>query len=73
MHLEHTCGEETMIDFAGKKLHYVDPDTNEIIECNVFVAVLPYSGLIFCKAVHTQNTFDFVDCLNAMLIYYGGV
>ncbi len=72
MHLEHTCGEEIMIDFAGKKLSYVDVTTGELIECVVFVAVLPFCGLIFCKAVHTQNTFDFIDCINSMLQFYGG-
>ena len=72
MHLEHTCGEETMIDFAGKKLGYVDVHTGELFECNIFIGVLPYSGLIFCKAVHTQNTYDFIDCINAMLKFYGG-
>lgn len=72
MHLEHTCGEETMVDFAGKKLSYVDTGSGELIECNVFIGVLPYSGLIFCKVVHTQNTFDFIDCINAMLKFYGG-
>ena len=28
--------------------------------------------MIYCRAVHTQNTFDFVDCINGMLCYYGG-
>lgn len=73
MHLDHTAGESTMIDFAGKKLSYVDPTSGEVIKCNVFVSVLPYSGLIYCRAVRTQNTFDFIDCLNGMLKYYGGV
>jgi transposase len=73
MHLEHKVAETMMIDFAGKKLSYVDTDSGEIIECQVFVAVLPHSGLIFCKAVHSQNTHDFVECINEMLKFYGGV
>lgn len=72
MHLEHTCGAETMIDFAGKKLGYLDVHSRELIACNVFISVLPCSGLIFCKAVHTQNTYDFIDCINEMLTFYGG-
>jgi transposase len=62
-----------MVDFAGKKQHYVDVYTGERIECQVFVAILPFSGLIFCKAIHTQQTADFIDCINAMLRYYAGV
>lgn len=73
MHLEHRAGETIMIDFAGKKLCYTDPHSGEIIACQVFVSVLPHSGLIFSKAVHTQNTSDFVGCINEMLRYYGGV
>ena len=73
MHLEYEAGDMIMIDFAGKKLCYVHPDTAEIIEVQVFIAVLPYSGLIFCKAVHTQRTADFVSCINAMLKFYGAV
>lgn len=71
MHLEHTAGESMMIDFAGKKLFFVDSTSVEQISCQVFVAFLPYSGLIYCRAVATQNTFDFFDCINGMLRYYG--
>lgn len=73
MHLQYEAGDMIMIDFAGKKLQYVDKDTGEVIECEVFVAVLPYSGLIFCKAVHSQKTADFITCINAMLKYYSAV
>lgn len=73
MHLEYQAGDIIMIDFAGKPLQYVDIHTGECIECQVFVAILPFSGLIFCKAVHSQRSEDFNTCINAMLKYYGGV
>jgi transposase len=73
MHLEYEAGDMIMMDFAGKKLSYVYPDTAEMIEVQVFIAVLPYSGLIFCKAVHSQKTADFVSCINMMLKFYGAV
>ena len=73
MHMEYQPGDIIMIDFAGKKQHYVDVQTGERIECQVFVAILPYSGLIFCKAVHSQASEDFATCINAMLRYYAGV
>lgn len=72
MHLAHKAGETIMIDFAGKKLSYTDPLTGEIIPCQVFVSVLPFSGLLFLCAVHTQTTQDFTHCINEMLYYYGG-
>lgn len=73
MHLEYKCGDMAMIDFAGKKMHFIDEQTAEMIACEVFVAVLPYSGLIFCKAVLSQQTADFTYCINSMLRFYEGV
>ncbi len=43
MVLQHEPGEKLFVDFAGKKLSYVDIETGEIIECLVFVVCLPYS------------------------------
>jgi hypothetical protein len=62
-----------MVDFAGKKRHYTDQATGERVDCEVFVAILPFSGLIFCLAVASQRTADFTRCINAMLRYYAGV
>lgn len=73
MHLEYECGDIIMIDFAGKKQYYTDADTGEQIACEVFVAILPYSGLIFCTAVRSQQTADFTHSINTMLKFYGGV
>lgn len=72
MHLEYTAGDMIMVDFAGKKQYYTDPDNGELIACEVFVAVLPFSGLIFCKAVRSQKSADFASCINDMLRFYGG-
>ena len=73
MHLEYQPADMIMVDFAGKKQRYVDVYSGEVIECQVFVSILPYSGLIFCKAVHSQQTADFTECINSMLKYYAGV
>src|SRR3954447_13343370 len=73
MHLEYQAGDVIMIDFAGKKLSYIHPDTAEVISCETFISILPYSGLIFCLPVHTQRTADFVSCINSMLKFYAAV
>jgi transposase len=73
MHLQYNPADMMMIDFAGKKQYYVDISTGERMECEVFVAILPFSGLIFCEAVLSQKTHDFATCINAMLRFYGGV
>ena len=73
MHLEFKAAEMMMVDFAGKKQCYVDTSTGERIDCEVFVAILPFSGLIFCEAVLSQKTYDFATCINNMLLFYKGV
>ena len=72
-HWEYTPGEFTQADFAGKKLSYLDKLTNEVVWCHIFIAILPFSGLIFCKAVASQKMSDFVHCINEMIKYIGGV
>ncbi|MEO5674008.1 MAG: IS21 family transposase [Chitinophagales bacterium] len=72
MHIDHKAAETIMIDFAGKRPCYIDLQTGEQIRCQLFVSVLPHSGLIYCKAVDSQNTYDFTGCINTMLKFYGG-
>ncbi len=72
-HWEYTSGEFTQVDFAGKKLSYVDKQTGGLIACDVFIGILPFSGLLFCEAVASQKTADFAHCINEMVTYIGGV
>lgn len=39
MHLEYKPGDMMMVDFAGKKQHYVDEQRGERIDCEVFVSI----------------------------------
>lgn len=72
MVLQHQPGEKLFVDFAGKKLSYVDRSTGEIIECQVFVACLPYSDYSFCMAVNSQKIEDFIHALSSCLKKLGG-
>jgi transposase len=73
MVLEHKAGEKLFIDFAGKKLSYINKETGEIIECQVFVACLPHSDYSFAMAVHSQSIDDFIYALGCCLKEIGGV
>ncbi|MDP3181170.1 MAG: IS21 family transposase, partial [Bacteroidota bacterium] len=73
MVLQHRAAEKLFIDFAGKKLSYIDPDTGEIVPCQVFVACLPYSDYSFAMAVRSQNIGDFLYALGCCLQELGGV
>jgi transposase len=71
--LHHTAGAKLFIDFAGKKLSYVDRGTGEIIPVEVFVAILPASQYTYVRAVHTQKRADLVCCINDCMAWLGGV
>ncbi len=73
MVLQHEPGEKLFVDFAGKKLSYIETSTGEIIECQVFVACLPYSDYSFCMAIPSQRTDDFIYALTCCLQSLGGV
>ncbi|MBY5957068.1 IS21 family transposase [Membranicola marinus] len=73
MILTHHPGEKLYIDFAGKKLSYVDRKTGEVVECSVFVACLPYSDYGFAIAVRNQSVEEFLYALGRCLHFLGGV
>lgn len=72
-HWQYRPGEFTQMDFAGKKLFYVDKSTGEIIYCEGFIAVLPASGFTFCYAIPSQQTEDLATCINQLVKYIGGL
>ncbi len=71
--LHHLPGEKLYIDFAGDPMSYIDPDTGEVIPCQVFVACLPYSDYCFAIAVRSQSVEDFLFALSCCLQELGGV
>jgi len=66
-------GQKLFVDFAGKKLHYVDTDTGEIIPVEVFVASMPYSDYGFVICVPSQCKEDFIHAIRRCMEYLGGV
>jgi transposase len=73
MHRTHKVGDKLFVDFAGKKLSYTDKDTGEIVDVEVFVAVLGASQLTYIEAVSSQQKEDFVKACENTLHYIGGV
>lgn len=66
--LDHLPGEVLMVDFAGKKLRWVDESTGETQECEVLVAVFPCTQHCFCIALPSQSLPDFIEGLNQALL-----
>jgi transposase len=73
MVLTHKPGDKLFVDFAGKRLSYIDRSSGEIMEVQVFVACLPYSDYGFAIAVPSQRISDFIYALTCCLIALGGV
>ncbi len=62
-----------MVDFAGNKLSYIDKGSGEIIECEVLVCVMPFSGLTYVEVLISQQQQLFIKVLCNALQYFGGV
>lgn len=73
LRLEHKLGDTLMVDYSGSKMSYTNKSTGEIIDCEVLVCILPYSGYTFAYASHTQNQYDFIEAINQCMKYIGGV
>ncbi len=73
MVLTHNPGEKLFVDFAGKKLSYINPETGEEVECEVLVACMPYSDYAFAMAIESQQVEDFIYALVCCLHALGGV
>lgn len=73
MHFEHKAGDKVFVDYAGKRLRFVDRNTGEIIETEVFVAVLGASQLTYVEATLSQNSEGFIGSMSRAFIYFGGV
>ena len=69
----YVAGEKLMVDFAGDKLSYIDPETGEIVKVEVFVGCMPYSDYIYVTCVPSQRTEDFLFAIRMCLEHLGGV
>ena len=73
MHIEHKAGDKMYVDFAGGKLSYIERDTGEIVDVEVFVSILGASQLTYVEATASQRQEDFIQCCENALHFYGGV
>ena len=73
MHIEHKAGEKMYVDYAGEKLRVTDPELSDIVEVEVFVAILGASQLTYVEATFSQKKEDFITSCENALHYFGGV
>lgn len=73
MRQTHKAGEKMFVDYSGKKPHYVDPTTGEIVSVELFVAVLGASNYTYAEATATQQVPDFIMAHVHAYEYFQGV
>ena len=72
MRFEHKAGEKLFVDFSGDRPSYVDSETGEIIEPELFVAVMGASSRVFAIAVANQQIPEWTRAHVAAFEYFGG-
>ena len=73
MHIEHKAGDKMYVDYAGGTLPYVDEDTGEIKNAQIFVAILGWSQYAYVEAMHSQTIEEFIAACENALRYFNGV
>jgi len=68
----HLAGDKLFVDYSGKKAHIIDSDTGEVIDVEIFVAVLGASNYTYAEATATQQSPDWIASHVRSLEYIGG-
>jgi transposase len=70
---EHKAGEKAFVDYAGQRVPYVDRETGEVLEAEIFVGVLGASNHTFVEATASQSLPDWIGSHVRMYAWFGGV
>ena len=60
MRQHHAAGDKVFVDYSGKKIGIVDPETGVVREAEIFVAVLGASNYTYAEATWTQTLPDWI-------------
>jgi transposase len=69
----HAAGAVMQTDYAGLTVEVIDPQTGEVRQAQIFVAVLAASSLTFAMASFGQRLPDWIEGQTRALSYFGGV
>lgn len=68
----HKAGEKLFIDYAGPTVAVINPDTAEIRQAAIFVAVLGASSYSFAEATWGQSLSDWLESHVRAFEFFGG-
>jgi transposase len=69
--LNFRAGERASVDYSGKKPVVIEPTTGEVVDVELFVAVLGASNVTYAEATLTQTVGDFVRSHVNAFEYFG--
>lgn len=72
MRQEHRAGEKLFVDFAGMTVPIVDPDTGEVWQAELFVAVLGASSYTYAEALPSQALPHWISAHVHAFDFFGG-
>ena len=71
--LQHEPGRAMLVDWVGDTIDLVDTVTGELTRAVLFVAVLPFSGALFCRAYTNMKSEAWLDAHVRAFSFYEGV
>ncbi len=71
--LHHEPGRVMLVDWAGDTIAVVEAVTGEVTKARLFVAVLPYSGMLFCAATADMKQAAWTAVHIGAFEFFGGV
>ena len=69
----HKPGEKLFVDFCGRTMPIINPESGEVSVAQVFVGVLGGSSYTFACAVPSQKVADWIECHIRAFEFFGGV
>lgn len=72
MRINHKAGDKMFMDFSGLTWNYIDKDTGELIDVEIFVATLAASGYTYAQATMNQTKPALIGaCVKAFEFFKG--
>lgn len=71
--ITHVPGHTMQVDWAGTAMAITDPITRKVTKVSVFVATLPFSGMVFAHGFDDEKLPAWLDGHRRAFEYFGGI
>ena len=73
MRQNHVAGEKMFVDYAGATVEVIDGTSGEVLQAQIFVAVLGASNYTYAEATWSQSLPDWIGAHCRAFAFLGGV